>query len=360
MSIPKINFASTKLAFVLIALVLAHLALSALIPQSEFAEEQLIDWHELLGSNYEIIETLALDRIYFAPPFFVLLALLALNLIVGNIKRLKSLHRSGRPLLKAQHLGSIIFHFSLVLIMASIILNYLFKFEGVFALTEGQTATDSSESYHRVFEGPLYSGAYDRFEIRLDEISALAGNDPGSGSQAMISLLNRIGEADTTSAVHTNNPLKWNDMEFHYGLLIGYSPEISLVDSNGESIMQGILRLATQRSEGELIYADFIELPTLAARLKIKALPHETEFDSTLFIVEFEKRDRDAYVDTVSLNQTVRFEGKELTISGLRRWCYIDVVISPFLDLLFFGFWLGLSGMVVGFVPRVLREAGKQ
>jgi hypothetical protein len=356
MPIPKINFASTKLAFILIGLVLVHLILSALIPQSEFAEEQVIDWQKLLGDNYEIIDKLALDRIYSAPPFFVILALLATNLVVGNINRFKSVYRSGQPLLKARHLGSIIFHFSLVLIMSSIILNYLFKFEAVFALTEGQTATDSADDYHRVREGPLYSGAYDRFQIRLEEISALDSTDFGSGSQAVISLRSTAGANDVSATTHTNKPLIWNDLEFHYGLLTGYSPEISMVDSTGENVMQAILRLAAQRSDGKVIHADFVELPTLDARLKIEVVSHESESDSAIFIIEVEKRDRQVYVDTVGLNQTVGFEDNELTITGLRRWCYVDVVISPFLNLLFFGFWLGLSGMVIGFVPRVMKS----
>jgi hypothetical protein len=333
MSIPKINFASTKLAFLLIAAVLAHLILSALIPQSEFAEEQVIDLREVLGDNYEIIETLALDRIYSAPPFFI-----------------------RQPLLKARHLGSIIFHFSLVLIMSSSILNYLFKFEGVFALTEGQTAKDSAEGYHRVVEGPLYASIYERFSIKLEEISALDSTGYGSGSQARIKLWESAGKNDTNATLRTNVPVEWSGLEFHYGLLTGYSPEISVVDSAGMNVMQAIVRLATQRLDGEVTYADFLELPTLDARLKIVVVPRETESEPAVFIIEVEKRDRPVYVDTVGLNRSVRFEGSELTITGLRRWCYIDVVISPFLDLLFFGFWLAISGMVLGFVPRLLKK----
>ena len=118
----KINLASNRLAFVLIGLLFLLILLSAVIPQAEFAEEQIVDWQETLGDNYRIIDKLGLDRIYRTPVFFGILALLGLNLLVANIRRFRTVYRTERTLLRLRHLGSILFHLSILAIMAGGIL----------------------------------------------------------------------------------------------------------------------------------------------------------------------------------------------------------------------------------------------
>jgi hypothetical protein len=56
---------------------------------------------------------------------------------------------------------------------------------------------------------------------------------------------------------------------------------------------------------------------------------------------------------------TVRYDNLTLTVPRMRRWCYIDVVENPFLSLVFVGFWTGLGGMVIGFVPRLIARKAK-
>ena len=165
-----VGLASTRLAFILIAALLAMIVVSAVIPQRDFVEGQIVDWRATLGERYAFIEQLGLDRIYFSPPFFVVLSLLAVNLVAGSIRRFRTVLRVERTLLKARHVGSIVFHLSLLLIIGGIVLDYLFKFHGVFGLTEGQTASDEPSEYFRVFTGPLYRGAYGRFEISLERV----------------------------------------------------------------------------------------------------------------------------------------------------------------------------------------------
>ncbi|UCC79652.1 MAG: cytochrome c biogenesis protein ResB, partial [Candidatus Zixiibacteriota bacterium] len=138
-----LNPTSTRPTFFLIGLILLILLTSAIIPQQGFAEEQIIDWKNALGDKYVIIEKLGLDRIYYTPYFYIILFLFSVNLTAVNIKRFKLAYKVERTLIKAKYLGSIIFHFSLLLIIAGIILNYLYKFNGIYALTEGQKVSDT-------------------------------------------------------------------------------------------------------------------------------------------------------------------------------------------------------------------------
>ena len=85
----KLNIVSTRLAFILIAILFFLVLLSALIPQKDIAFDRIADLQELLGNGYIIIETLKLNEIYTTPYFFILLGLLSINLIAANIKRFK-------------------------------------------------------------------------------------------------------------------------------------------------------------------------------------------------------------------------------------------------------------------------------
>ncbi|UCH16488.1 MAG: sugar transferase, partial [Burkholderiales bacterium] len=87
---------------------------AAVIPQRDVADDQMLDWRQFLGDAYRIVERLGLDRIYFTPLFFICLGLLAVNLVMGNVRRFRTIYKAEKTLLKLRHVGSIIFHLSLL------------------------------------------------------------------------------------------------------------------------------------------------------------------------------------------------------------------------------------------------------
>ncbi len=347
----RINLASARLALVLIAVLVLYLVLSAVIPQRDIAEDQIINWREYLGDNYIVIEKLGLDRIYYTPTFFIVLGLLAVNLAFGNIRRLRTVSKVGGTLLKTRHVGSIIFHLSLILIMAAIILNFLYKYNGVLAMTEGQTLIDRPESYHREFCGPLYIDEYDRFRISL--ISILNNNKDRSGPGESALIIVQTGSSSVEKEISTNHPLKRRGLEFHYGLKSGYSPEVLLTDSLENILFHSFVRIANRKENREQFHRDFIVVPENNIHLEIE-VKTDREPD-----IEYRIR---AIQDSVVLfaglmipDDTVTFDGYKLSIPRLRQWCYIDVVKSPFLNLVFFGFWSALAGLTLSFVGRLKR-----
>ena len=348
----KINFASTRLAFVLIAILLLLLVLSALIPQRDIASGQLLNWQELLGDSYSIIETLGLDRIYFSPFFFIVLGLLGTNLVVGNVRRFHGVYKTERTLFRARHIGSIIFHLSLVLIMAGVILNYLYKSERVFGVTEGQTVPDRQEAYFRIFNGPLSPDDYGRFSLTLDSLRASPEHTDMDDAIADIQFFRSANAIPVSAELQTGRPFKWENLELHFGSKVGYSPEVVVVDSTGQRLFASFVRLSTRTVDGRSTFADFVLLPQQGLKVGVEVL---TASDSARFEIIVESPDGSEYIDTLSLGQMTDFEGLRLTIPRLRKWCYINVVKSPFLDLVFAGFWLALSGLTIGFIPRLIR-----
>lgn len=355
----KINLASTKLAFVLIGLLLSLIIISAIIPQQDIAQNQILNWQETLGDNYKYIEILKLDQIYKTPVFFIVIGLLIINLIFGNVRRFKIIYNSDNSLVQARHIGSIIFHLSLVLLLVGIILNYMYTFEGTLALTEGQSVVETKNSYTRVYSGPFYTEEYDRFKIKhiMYHDSYIIENTVTSASE--ISLKDSPNAPEKTVAITTNHPFIYNDLEFHYELQHGYSPEVIIIDSTGSIIFKNFIRLAIQRSKEHTLHADYYMLEDYSMKIIIEATPNNNQLDSTLFNLNVEIDENLLYQGTLGLNDTIDYNGYRLVIPRLRNWCYINVIKSPYLNLVFFSFWLALIGMTIGLIPRVIGAKKK-
>ncbi len=350
----KINLASTRLAFFLIGLLLSLIVISAIIPQKELAENQIIDWHELLGDNYVIIEKLKLDQIYETPYFFIVIGLLALNLIFGNIKRFKIIYKTDKTLIKARHIGSIIFHLSLVLIMVGVILNYLYKFDGALALIEGQSVVDNEHIYSHIYKGPLFEDSYKRFEIK--HVKFLTdyelNNTPTNACERSVKE-NQIAR-EQKKIITTNFPFSYLGLEFHFDQKFGYAPELVFIDSSNTAIFKSFIRIAIQEHPGQAKHLDYYIIPNTNHRVTIEVFPKNNSIDSTLYKLLVEKDDILLYEDTVRTGDTAYFQNYKVVIPRLRNWCYINVVKSPFLTLIFTSFWLALIGMTIGLIPRVI------
>ncbi len=346
--------ASTRLAFFLIAILVLLVVLSAVIPQKEIATGRIVDLQDRLGSGYRVIELLKLDEIYTAPYFFVLLGLLSVNLAAGNVRRFRIIYRTERTLLHARHLGSILFHLSLLVIVGAVILNYLYRFEGVFSLTEGQSETEAG--YFRTFSGPLHSSESDRFQIALETFYEAYRVNGDSIEAAQIALSPASGQVPMAAVIWTSQPFLWNSMKFHMGARSGYSPELLVEDSAGQVLFRSFVRLATLKQNGEARYFDSVYVPGAGIEVAIEVRPAVSPEDPVRFDVRVHRDGNGLFSGSVSTAEAVTFDGLRLSVPRLRRWCYIAVVESPYLNLVFFGFWAALAGLTISLVPRIMRR----
>lgn len=356
----KINFASTRLAFFLIAALTILVILSAIIPQKDISEDQIADLRELLGDSYTVIEILKLDEIYTAPYFFILIAFLAVNMAAGNIRRFKIVYKTEKTLLKAKHLGSIVFHFSMILIMFGVILNYLYRYEVVYALTEGQSAVNSTSSYFREFKGPAYTESNIRYQLRLDKVNEFYKVEESFTKAAEISVAPGDDPDPITATILTNHPLKWGDIEFHIGPKTGYSPEIVVEDNTGRQLFKSFVRLASRKIEGKTIHYDYITISKTDIKIDITVLSDTVILDSPKYQITIHEDER-LLCDTTLIDiDIIECDDLKISVPRLRRWCYISAVNSPFQSLIFFGFWSALSGLAIGFIPRLMESKSRK
>jgi cytochrome c biogenesis protein ResB len=349
----KVNLASTRFAFFLLAVLTLLVVVSAIVPQRDIAQNQIVDWRHMLGDGYVVVEKLQLDRIYTSPLFLITIALMCVNLIAGNAQRMGRLRKVRSNRGRARLLGSILFHFALIVIVAGSALNHLYKSRVVFGLTEGQQVADLPESHFRNLSGPFSEVEPGRFTIRLEEVhdSFLVGELETKAAQ--IAVVGAGENEPTAGVIRVNHPLKKDGLEFHLGAQIGYSPELTVTDDAGRPVFRHFVRLARQRTEDGVIDADFVFLPSDSTKIEMKMMT-AVDAEAPRPLVSVEKNGEEIYAGYPGPEGAVLPDGRRVAVPRLRRWCYVEAIRNPFMDVVFAGFWIALGSLVFTLVPRML------
>ena len=168
-----------------------------------------------------------------------------------------------------------------------------------------------------------------------------------------------VAESEQAAQVSLNHPFKWRDVEFHIGQKIGYSPEIQLIDQNDSTIFRAFMRVAIISEEGREIHRDFVFISDHNLRMGLEVISSGNGGDIYNFPITVHRDDRLLYEGSLNLGDTVEFENHKLVLPRIRNWCYIGVIKSPYLNLVFFGFWSALAGMALGLVSRIISTGRK-
>jgi hypothetical protein len=355
----NINLASTRLAFMLLVLLALLILLSAVVPQRGIAQDQILDWRAALGGSYIVIEKLGLDRIYTSPIFLGTVALLSLNLFAGNIQRIGRFFRISDTHRRIRLLGSILFHFSLLLIVAGATLNHLYRFRVVFGLTEGQQAMDLPRDYFRDFSGPLCRAQSGRFTIKLERIHPKWQVGEVTTEAAEIGI---TGTGESTSAagiIRVNHPLHGEGLEFHLGSQIGYSPELTVFASDGSELFHSFVRLARRPDDNGMIDADFVFLPQDSTRIELRMVTDHEDGEMARTQVTVERDGQQLYSGYPGPAGADLPDGQNVAVPRLRRWCYVEAIRNPFMQLVFTGFWIALAGLAFTLAPRWFPRRGR-
>ncbi len=348
----RINLGSSRLAFGAMALLAVQILLSALIPQQDFEFGRIVGSEDLLQATSSTVSKLQLDRIYSSYAFQINLLLLAVFLLAGNQRRLQRFRRLRSNRMRLRTLGSLVFHFSLILIVAGVFLNSASKFDGVLGLTEGQTVSDSPAAYLKTTAGMLHGDRYDRFELKLLQLES------GDDAVARLQVVEGPDGLPMRGKARINQPFGWRGLEFHLGAAVGYSPEVVLWDEQGEQIVRNFVRLHSREAGPDsMVHEDYLDHWAADRRLRIRVLP-AADNGAPDFAVAVMVGPEILAAGQIAAGDTLTLAGTRIAIPRWRRWCYIFVVRNPWLSVVFAGFWLALAGQAVSAVARVASRKG--
>jgi hypothetical protein len=350
----KINLASTRLAFVLLAILAGLILLSALVPQRDFAQHQIMDWRAALGGGYVVIEKLGLDRIYTSPFFLITIALLSVSLVAGNVKRIGRLKKIRNTRTRMRMLGSVVFHFALLLVVGGAVLNHMYRFRVVFGLTEGQRATTSPDSYFRDLSGPWCQVENQDFVVSVEQVHPELQIGAVTTEAAEISVAPGTGAAPATGVIRVNHPLRRDGLEFHLGARTGYSPEVIVTDGEGNKLFRSFVRLSHRPESGEMVDSDFVYLPRDSTRILLSVSGGEGPESAARTRITVERDGEEIYNGYPGIEGEGLPGGGTIAVPRIRRWCYVEAIQNPFMSVVFAGFWIALAGLVITLVPRLM------
>ncbi|MFC2072907.1 cytochrome c biogenesis protein ResB [Chloroflexota bacterium] len=234
--------------------------------------------------------------------------------------------------------GSIVFHLSFLVILLGILYSGVTRYVGSIVITEGQTVTEQHQ------EG---------FQIRLDKFQATYHEGrTGTDYVAHLTVLDE-GYVVKKEQVRVNQPLTYQGTTF---LLerYGFSPRFVLRDAAGEELFNSFVNLRMLPLDSE----DSFTIPETEFVVWVKFYPDmimdegKMTTDSLLpnnpvmsLIVSSDEKT--LFTGPLALDDSAKFENVSLSFVDLRYWTQYRVVKDAGQALIFSGFWLSVTGLVV-------------
>ncbi len=343
----RFKFRSMPVAAFLLALLLLQLLLMAVIPQQGMGGAgRFRGAADLMAQPPGWLALLHLDRIYQSLLFRATLLLLAAHIIYGNVCRVRNLLRPRSRRERLRRLGSVVFHLGLLVVIGGVFLNSACRTDAVFGLTVGQTVRDIPTDRLDGRAGPWARAATGRFVLKLERLQVATDATGAPDAEATILIGPPDGGSATRGTVSFNNPFRWRGLAVRIGAIIGYSPEIVVIDTVGGTCMRRFVRMAaTPGPDGKLLHRDFIDAPCGGlGRLRLTMERDAASPDDVRLVLGL--RDGDRWRDhRLAVGDTLAAGGVRITSPRLRRWCHLSVTGDPWLNLVFGGFWTALAGL---------------
>jgi|GEM_PF-3930712 len=359
---------SARLAIILLILVFLSSILGAILPSA-----------------------LGREIIFSSLWFNFLLVLLVVNILFCTLRRVKALRRERRgsaedavsspwtPFVFIRGvnsrsfvlLGSLIFHFSFILLFLGVIYDNLFFFEGGIRLTEGETLSCSDEqNYDWIKKGKFFSPQKlkDLGEIYLHKLYPyyyFKGDYKGVANKIIL----RTKSNKKEGIIYVNSPLKYKRFEF-YRDVDGHSPLFVFRDRWGRVLDGSYVPLhAVKRPDGSFNYTGGFPFPQGNPFFYLWSVYYPaTKEEKAKFFLEIKQipspnqieEGRKLFKGKVSLKEMVPVGFFLVSVDEVRYWSKMKVIYRPGVSLIFFSFWLALGGISLTTVAKMVKKVNKQ
>ncbi|MEN8008595.1 MAG: hypothetical protein ABFS42_16420, partial [Candidatus Krumholzibacteriota bacterium] len=246
----------------------------------------------------------------------------------------------------------------ILMVISGVMLHSLYRFDGTFGITEGQHVLDEESHYFFITKGALSREPAGKFALTLQDIDRKFPVKDATTEAARVHLKPLKGGAPVEGLLRINQPFLWGGIEFHYGALTGYSPEILVMDSAGGVVFRRFMRMKVRKSGDEWIHADFIELEDSHTRIEVQIIEGDRQESPQRRQLSVSRGDSILFVGEVAAADTVVAGALRVAVPRIRNWCYLHAVRNPWLWMVFTGFWVGLAGLTITVLPRTFPRKG--
>ncbi|MFZ5640185.1 MAG: cytochrome c biogenesis protein ResB [Bacillota bacterium] len=260
--------------------------------------------------------------------------------------------------------GSLLFHVGLIIIVFGSLVSGAVKTTGYMMVAEGETRTERHDNYDVIYQGPFFKNEYHYgFDITLknqqkfyDELGRL----DYIKSNFVIS---ENGRPVLEKSVSKGEPLLYRDIRF-FEYDDGFTPLVTLKNPDGSIAWQTFLLLNTHRyATRRTYYYNNLELPNSPYTMSMEFFPDMAVKGKTVFNkssklnnpaakVVIRKKGNQVAEKVIKPNESLNFNGYSFSFGEVRAWTGLEVVRDPGAGILFAGFWLALTGLVVLYFLR--------
>lgn len=267
----------------------------------------------------------------------------------GRLSVVGSKNRIGRW-------GSIIFHASLLVIIAGAIWGQLYKLDAQFFVIEGKEFTDLHSEYVQVKEGPLLGENHGQFKIFLHSVTAIGYNQYGvpDNIESDLTLTGPDGSLERVK-VSNREPKSFADYELYqfkhgYVPILGFKAKESTKGYRITAILDSLIHGVSEEHFGK------VKLPGTQLVAKVKFFadvgggaenPRAATYQlkNPGLFVEIYDRGRLLYKGTLKPGAKIIFAGNTLEFLQLKQWSGLSVNKDQGRIPVYTGFWGAVTGI---------------
>jgi len=262
--------------------VVAIVAVGSFVPQQETSDAAKV---QLFISDHPNISGLfahlglPLTDVFVSPVFYVLLGSLYIALLACVLRRGKALvartfrHYPRTPQFWGEW-GSWLFHTSFFLLLVAVVWGKATGYQGLVAVPEGTSFTETRAAYDQLQEGLLFGGQHAGFTMHLNSFEATYGsNGAASDYVSNVTVLDK-GRPVLSKEIRVNDFLSYDGINV-YQQDYGWAPTIVVRNPSGAVVFNGPVEFfGNDKSQqtGVLKVPDFgYTIPGYAQRLQLGA-----------------------------------------------------------------------------------------
>jgi hypothetical protein len=370
LTIPLRFLSSSKLALVLVLVVILFSLAGAVLPQEGMIESKdIAAWQQEHPTLTRALEPAGFFHVFQSWPFLITIVVLGVNTLTCTV--LHFVKDGGLSALNGprgiEKAGFLLLHLSLIVLFAGGFWSAATKLDGYIVLTEGQRFTEHHDSYVRLVEGPLRRERHKEFVVALKQVEIKYEKQRYQTDVTSNLEILSEGNKVANGAVKFNKPFTYKGLSFTQAET-GFSPRLVIRENeSGKILLNSFVALKTFRQSQEREYRDFLPLPFLKNRTIITLYPSyrmengsaiktSEEPDKPLLLVEEEDESgRVVSEKYLHLKGEIVLGEYSLGFTDLRHWSSFRVVEDPGYYVVCVSLWLGTVALLLRYIPDLLR-----
>ncbi len=250
--------------------------------------------------------------------------------------------------------GSVLFHFSFLILLIGALASVWTRSEGSFILTEGQSFRGTPAEFVSRQPAALPWYGVGDFEIVLQQFVPQEGQPPTYASKLIFS---QEGKEAERLDVRTFQAGSYAGRTF-YQKEHGFSPRFLVKTAAGQDLFDGFVALASSFSDDEVRYENVFSIVEGSLKIEGQLFPDAVQKagqwrslspkpNRPVFLARIEQRGVPVFEGPIPLGEALELEGLQISFTELRYWSGLQMVTDLGVPILYAGFFLGCLGLVL-------------